>query len=52
MKGIHCDGKGGWTRVGYLNMSDDMTQDDIELRVCVDEAGENIPLDISELYVY
>ena len=22
MKGTHCDGKGGWTRVGYLNMSE------------------------------
>ena len=22
MKGTHCDGKGGWTRVAYLNMTD------------------------------
>ena len=22
MKGIHCDGKGGWTRVAYLNMTE------------------------------
>ena len=22
MKGTHCDGKGGWTRVGYVNMSE------------------------------
>ena len=22
MKGTHCDGKGGWTRVGYLNMTE------------------------------
>ena len=22
MKGTHCDGKGGWTGVAYLNMTD------------------------------
>ena len=22
MNGTHCDGKGGWTRVAYLNMND------------------------------
>ena len=22
MKGTHCDGKGGWTRVAYLNMTE------------------------------
>ena len=22
MKGTHCDGNGGWTRVGYLNMTE------------------------------
>ena len=36
----------------FYRILDDMTQDDIELRVCADEAGENIPLDIIELYVY
>ena len=22
MKGVNCDGEGGWTRIGYLNMSE------------------------------
>ena len=35
----------------FYRVLDDITQDDIELRVCADEAGENIPLDIIELYV-
>ena len=38
----------------FYRVLDDITQDDIELRVCSDEApySEGTPLDIIELYVY
>ena len=37
----------------FYRVLDDMTQDDIELRVCADDdtSDEDVPLDIIELYV-
>ena len=38
----------------FYQVLDDMTQDDIELRVCSDSGlpREDVPLDIIELYVF
>ena len=36
----------------FYRVLDDMTQDSIEVRVCADQGGENIPLDIIELYIF